>query len=89
MPRLFTPEIARFYEDYYTKKGIQFRKGNVLSSFECDDSGKVPLPLMNTGTMFFLIMVIMLCYILYCRLFCDHVFMYIYLSNFLVHASVL
>lgn len=43
VPRLFTPEIAKFYEDYYTKKGIEFRKGNVLSSFECDESGKVPL----------------------------------------------
>lgn len=30
-----------FYEDYYMKKGIQFKKGNVLSSFEFDDSGKV------------------------------------------------
>jgi monodehydroascorbate reductase (NADH) len=50
VPRLFTPEIARFYEDYYTKKGIQFRKGNVLSSFECDDSGKVSLALVNSDS---------------------------------------
>ena len=39
--RLFTPEIASFYEDYYMQKGVQFIKGNVMSSFECDSDKKV------------------------------------------------
>lgn len=50
MPRLFTPEIARYYEDYYMKKGIQFRKGNVLSSFECDESDKVTAVILKDGS---------------------------------------
>lgn len=50
MPRLFTPEIAMFYEDYYMKKGIQFKKGNVLSSFEFDDSGKVSAVILKDGS---------------------------------------
>jgi len=50
MPRLFTPEIATFYEEYYMKKGIQFRKGNVLSSFESDDSGKVTAVILKDGS---------------------------------------
>ncbi|KAL8138145.1 hypothetical protein V2J09_004146 [Rumex salicifolius] len=41
MPRLFTPKIADFYEDYYNEKGINFIKGTVLTSFDLDSSGKV------------------------------------------------
>ena len=39
--RLFTPEIASFYEEYYERKGIQFKKGNVIDSFESNDLGQV------------------------------------------------
>jgi hypothetical protein len=39
--RLFTPEIAAFYEGYYKNKGVQFIKGTVMSSFESDSQGKV------------------------------------------------
>ncbi|KAE8648561.1 monodehydroascorbate reductase 4, peroxisomal [Cucumis sativus] len=41
MPRLFTPKIASFYEDYYKSKGVEFVKGTVLSSFDMDSNGKV------------------------------------------------
>ncbi|KAL0540833.1 hypothetical protein IC582_020849 [Cucumis melo] len=40
MPRLFTPKIASFYEDYYKSKGVEFVKGTVLSSFDMDSNGK-------------------------------------------------
>lgn len=39
--RLFTPEIAAFYEDVYTRKGVEFKKGRVISGFERDEQGKV------------------------------------------------
>lgn len=41
VPRLFTPKIASFYEDYYKSKGVEFVKGTVLSSFDMDSNGKV------------------------------------------------
>lgn len=41
MARLFTPRIAKYYEDYYESKGVKFIKGTVLSSFEFDSNGKV------------------------------------------------
>lgn len=41
VPRLFTPKIANFYEDYYKSKGVEFVKGTVLSSFDVDSNGKV------------------------------------------------
>ncbi|KAI4348172.1 hypothetical protein L6164_008927 [Bauhinia variegata] len=41
MARLFTPKIAKYYEDYYTAKGVNFIKGTVLSSFDFDSNGKV------------------------------------------------
>ncbi|XP_022992904.1 monodehydroascorbate reductase 4, peroxisomal-like isoform X2 [Cucurbita maxima] len=41
MPRLFTPKIASFYEDYYKSKGVEFVKGTALSSFDMDADGKV------------------------------------------------
>jgi hypothetical protein len=39
--RLFTAKIAEFYENYYKTRGVKFVKGNVLTSFERDPSGKV------------------------------------------------
>lgn len=41
VPRLFTPKIASFYEDYYKSKGVEFVKGTVLSSFDVNSNGKV------------------------------------------------
>ena len=41
VPRLFTPKIASFYEDYYKGKGVEFVKGTVLTSFDMDSNGKV------------------------------------------------
>jgi hypothetical protein len=39
--RLFTPEIAQFYEDQYRRKGVKFVKGTVMAAFEKSSSGKV------------------------------------------------
>ncbi|CAI7917141.1 unnamed protein product [Closterium sp. NIES-54] len=36
MPRLFTPEIAVFYERLYEEKGVKFIKGSVIVGFERD-----------------------------------------------------
>lgn len=40
MERLFTPEIASFYEDYYKNKGIKLKSQSLATSFEGQD-GKV------------------------------------------------
>jgi NADPH-dependent 2,4-dienoyl-CoA reductase/sulfur reductase-like enzyme len=37
MERLFTPEIAAFYEEYYAKKGVIIKSGNVATSFQGKD----------------------------------------------------
>ncbi|KAJ4960189.1 hypothetical protein NE237_020099 [Protea cynaroides] len=50
MPRLFTPKIAGYYEDFYKSKGVKFIKGTVLSSFENDTSGKVTAVILRDGT---------------------------------------
>ncbi|MCO5547632.1 hypothetical protein L7F22_001083 [Adiantum nelumboides] len=41
MARLFTPEIASFYEDNYKKRGVEFIKGSVMTAFESDAEKKV------------------------------------------------
>ncbi|KMZ72399.1 Monodehydroascorbate reductase [Zostera marina] len=41
MPRLFTSEIASFYEGYYANKGIKIIKGTVASGFDSDTNGDV------------------------------------------------
>ncbi|KAI5084361.1 hypothetical protein GOP47_0000530 [Adiantum capillus-veneris] len=41
MARLFTSEIAAFYEDYYKKRGVKFIKGTVMTAFESDAEKKV------------------------------------------------
>ncbi|KAL6011502.1 Monodehydroascorbate reductase 4, peroxisomal [Asimina triloba] len=48
--KLFTPKIAEFYEEYYKSKGVKFIKGNVLSSFETDSTGKVTAIILRGGT---------------------------------------
>ncbi|XP_050368159.1 monodehydroascorbate reductase, seedling isozyme-like [Argentina anserina] len=41
MPRLFTREIAAFYEAYYENKGIKFIKGTVAVAFVVGSNGEV------------------------------------------------
>ncbi|KAK6943998.1 FAD/NAD(P)-binding domain [Dillenia turbinata] len=41
MPRLFTPEIAAFYEGYYSNKGIKIIKGTVATGFIYNADGEV------------------------------------------------
>ena len=43
MARLFPPEIADFYEKFYTDKGIKIIKEDVVTSFEGE--GQVDCPL--------------------------------------------
>ena len=37
MERLFTPEVAQFYEKYYTDKGITLKSGSLATEFEGKD----------------------------------------------------
>ncbi len=41
VPRLFTPELAAFYEGYYEAKGVTIVKGPRATEFEKDESGQV------------------------------------------------
>ncbi|XP_059646724.1 monodehydroascorbate reductase [Cornus florida] len=41
MPRLFTSEIAAFYEGYYENKGVKIIKGTVAVGFDADAKGEV------------------------------------------------
>ncbi|KAL8094855.1 hypothetical protein AgCh_036388 [Apium graveolens] len=41
MPRLFTANIASFYEEFYTNKGVQIIKGTVAVGFNSNDNGEV------------------------------------------------
>jgi monodehydroascorbate reductase (NADH) len=41
MPRLFTAEIAAFYESYYANKGVKIIKGTVAVGFTADANGEV------------------------------------------------
>ncbi|BBN04823.1 monodehydroascorbate reductase (NADH) [Marchantia polymorpha subsp. ruderalis] len=50
MARLFTPEIAAFYEQYYEKRGVTFKKGTVMSGFERNDQGKVEAVVLKDGS---------------------------------------
>lgn len=49
MARLFTPEIAAFYEDYYKRRGVEFIKGTVMTSFERDAEKKVTAVILKDG----------------------------------------
>lgn len=42
--RLFTPEIASFYESVYRTKGVTFVKGTVVEAFEGRPDGDVSPP---------------------------------------------
>ena len=37
MERLFTPEIAQFYEKYYQDKGIKLQSGSLATEFKGKD----------------------------------------------------
>lgn len=41
VPRLFTPEIAAFYEGYWAYKGVTINKGTVVTGFTTNDDGHV------------------------------------------------
>ncbi|KAK9122741.1 hypothetical protein Sjap_012343 [Stephania japonica] len=49
MPRLFTPEIAAFYEGYYAKKGIKIIKGTVAVGFDSNSNGEVTAVKLKDG----------------------------------------
>ncbi|PKA47551.1 Monodehydroascorbate reductase [Apostasia shenzhenica] len=49
MPRLFTAEIAAFYEGYYANKGIKIIKGTVAVGFDTNDIGDVTAVRLNDG----------------------------------------
>lgn len=49
MPRLFTPELAEFYEGYYSEKGITITKGTTAAGFEADDAGHVTGVVLKDG----------------------------------------
>lgn len=49
MPRLFTPELAAFYEKFYTDKGIKLMEGALANGFEGKD-GKVGVLLSILGS---------------------------------------
>ncbi|CAN1201000.1 Monodehydroascorbate reductase [Linum perenne] len=50
MPRLFTAEIAAFYEGYYANKGIKIIKGTVAVGFTSDSNGEVKEIQLKDGT---------------------------------------
>lgn len=49
MPRLFTPELASFYEGYYEGKGVTIIKGTSVTAFEKDDEGHVSKVILKDG----------------------------------------
>ncbi|XP_042402898.1 monodehydroascorbate reductase 3, cytosolic-like isoform X1 [Zingiber officinale] len=49
MPRLFTPEIASFYEGYYANKGIKIVKGTVAAGFDSNSIGDVTAVRLKDG----------------------------------------
>lgn len=49
MPRLFTPELAEFYEGYYSEKGVTITKGTTAAGFEADDAGNVTGVVLKDG----------------------------------------
>ncbi|KAL4433983.1 hypothetical protein ABPG75_000424 [Micractinium tetrahymenae] len=48
MSRLFTPEIAAFYESFYAEKGIKLLKGDIVTAVE-GEGGKVTAAVLNSG----------------------------------------
>ncbi|VAI00678.1 unnamed protein product [Triticum turgidum subsp. durum] len=50
MPRLFTAEIAAFYESYYTNKGVKILKGTIAVGFDADANGDVTAVKLKDGS---------------------------------------
>lgn len=49
MPRLFTSDIAAFYEGYYQGKGVEIVKGTVATGFSTDEDGHVKIVKLKDG----------------------------------------
>ncbi|KAK9734219.1 hypothetical protein RND81_04G123700 [Saponaria officinalis] len=49
MPRLFTADIAKFYEGYYANKGVKIIKGTVATGFNSHESKEVKEVLLKDG----------------------------------------
>lgn len=49
MPRLFTPEIAAFYENFYKEKGVKIIKGTLAAGFESNEAGEVKTVNLKNG----------------------------------------
>ncbi|XP_027070182.1 monodehydroascorbate reductase [Coffea arabica] len=49
MPRLFTSDIAAFYEGYYAKKGVKIIKGTVAVGFDAHENGEVKAVKLKDG----------------------------------------
>lgn len=50
MERLFTPEIAAFYENFYKEKGVTIKPGNIVTALEGAD-GEVGVNLVPYETL--------------------------------------
>jgi monodehydroascorbate reductase (NADH) len=50
MPRLFTADIAAFYEAYYTNKGVKILKGTLAVGFDANANGDVTAVKLKDGT---------------------------------------
>ena len=50
MERLLTPELAGYYEKFYTDKGITLIKGKLASGFKGNDQGEVTTTVLKDGT---------------------------------------
>ena len=49
MSRLFTPDMADYYERFYASKGIHFEKNNVVTAFEAGADGRVAAAVLRSG----------------------------------------
>lgn len=50
MPRLFTPSLARRYEELYQKNGVQFAKGVLIDKLEAGSDGRVANVVLKNGS---------------------------------------
>ncbi|KAH6792139.1 monodehydroascorbate reductase 4 [Perilla frutescens var. hirtella] len=50
LSRLFTPKIARYYEDFYQSKGVKFIKGTAAASFDFNSDGQVTAVNLRDGS---------------------------------------
>lgn len=50
MSRLFTPSLARRYEDLYTEAGVKFLKGSLIDKLEAGSDGRVATVILKNGS---------------------------------------